>query len=444
MKKRYLFGIAIVVISILTIVLLSFLQKRDIETKTDMKAGQISTEYMHYEGPIMTLELLDNKNQIQTKRLINLKTAKSEAEMELYIDDKYSFDKTNTTEESIKTVYPFAGSIMDLKEILPKIKTNGKIISSKLIVGDYLGDFDKDNQMNLLEVNTGEAYLDKSVDSSYFASALKEPSFIDKEVVVYSFQNSKYPVEKTAATLAVTFECPKNTQILTYGFNGVEILPDGRYRYSYFANNTSERKLIFWGEAPNSYKVQGFEDGGCDKIIEGVSADIVENKILFSKILEDIVENIYAENNMEVVDKDIGLKAIYNMLDYTVLGTQPKNRYSWLRLEDIVSEAFSVKRIFYMINMIEMTNDKPLELSFDFKKKASYDFYCVAEDEKKGLLGYDLLTQNSDNFKLTEQKAALQLEEGIELYYQDFGWEEDSTESILKNENAFYHLQIKE
>ncbi len=68
----------------------------------------------------------------------------------------------------------------------------------------------------------------------------------------------------------------EETQVFTLGFNGGSFGENGKRQYDYFVPQKGERKqrrlLVFLGEAPKEYTMEGYENGSCEKPLEGVSA----------------------------------------------------------------------------------------------------------------------------------------------------------------------------
>jgi hypothetical protein len=423
--------------------------------------------FMYYDGPVFPLTLKDEDNTINADRNINYDfSLKNEDSIRVWganVQDSYTLKNLSDNEKIINTIYPFAGSINELDEQLPVIKVNGQEVSPTLYAGGYSGKFtgaygsdDEDGSYNILPLNSWEGYKSLLGDGSYEDNAFAPYPALSQHVIVYDFSNFQSPEEYQAATQAISFTIdPNKTTILTYGFNGAEYREDGYRRFSYFVPDHSsyrnEKKfLIVFGDDITDYSLQGYKTGACEKgnELDGVSATINRKERVMSDVLSEVIDSyfrLYGDGNSLNVSKEMFLGAVSEfMIKYSVLSESVRDRYQYGVLEDVISETFNLKRVFYLELTVTIPAGNSVLVTADMHKKPSHDFACSGSD-KVGIQGYDMVTRLGSNLNINKLTAGLTSVELIEIVRQNYGFdiEQGITHVELDPEVEHYYLEIR-
>ena len=132
------------------------------------------------------------------------------------------------------------------------------------------------------------------------------------------------------------------------------------------------------------------------------------------------------------------------MVQYGPIGETVKDRYAGGRLDDIISEAMSMDRVLYLSVPVTVPAASQVNITFALWKDPSFDFGC-SRSENVGLQGYDFVTRLGSNTNFTEQRAALENTDNIQIQRQNFGFdlEKGITEVSLDPETEHYYLEIR-
>ncbi len=418
--------------------------------------------FMNYAGPIFPMNILEDSSSITAERNTHFDFSKDEDEYyadRLTVTDSYVLTNNSTQEKNYTIAYPFVSSLEDSNTLTPTLKSSIELQKETLLFGDYAGGFtaaygdtDQSESLNLRDMASWEDYKKLLEDGEYLDTAQKELNLLDKQVTVYTFYDVSYPKDFDAATLAISFTLPKDSVMLTYGMNGGEYDEERNfYRSSYFTNQREQnQRIIIIGEAPAEYSVKGYENGACEKEIETIKGKVKSETLLLSEVIKQCIldyKNSYdnPEGYSELLTEEHDYRALISMLNYTVLGEEPKERYSAMRLDDLISEAFSVKRVMYLTAEITIPAGKSVEISATFRKEASYDYGCIATEESRGVLGYDLLTKLGSNLNIINHLASIELPYNYTIVRQNFGFDmaNDITQVPLDQQIQRYYLEIK-
>ena len=412
--------------------------------------------FMHYAGPIMPISIENDLTDIDIERKLTLDFNDFYKDKELKVYDEYSFKNTSKEDKKIEIIYPFISNIQNSKKYIPKLSTNNKALDSEVIIGQYTGAFvgmygdesKSDKTYNLESLSTWDEYKNLLSDDSYYKDAIEKNVFKDQLVTVYSFENVIYPEENHAATIALEFKLPKDSQVMTFGINGASIDSETReYIYDYFVRHNRGQKIIIIGEAPKEYKVNGYENGACEKEDKRISATVSSQTKLLSEVIKEcIMETKERYNDLYFISDLINDENIYNsvikMLNYTEFGDKPKDRYSFNRLDDLISESLSMDRIMFLRKEIEIKSGESLKLKGVLIKDSSYDFAGAESEGNKGVSGFDLITSIKSQNKFNKQKAEIILPNDYIIVNQNFGFDKENSKIIdLKDE--YYYIDIK-
>jgi hypothetical protein len=431
--------------------------------------GENST-FMSYAGPVFPLTLSKSDNSITANRSVlydfSLPNEDSIRVWGANVQDRYTLSNSSTEEKIIEAIYPFAGSFNQLHEQMPAITVNGQEALPTLYAGGYSGGFtgvyggnDPDASFNILQLDSWEGYKSLLEDGHYQSSAFALYPVLSQEVAVYTFTYFEAPDEYDAATQAISFTIdPDKTTILQYGFNGGEIGVDGFRRYSYFVPNGMSRGkrgndtklLIVIGDDITDYTLQGYKNGACERgnELEGVSATVTRQVRVMSDVINELIDDFfdqYGDGNSLAVSQDMFLGAVSEfMVQYGVLSESVRDRYQHGMVEDIISEANNLKRVFYLKFEVTIPAGGSVPVTADMHKEPSYDFACSSSDNK-GIQGYDMVTRLGSNLYFDALTAELTSTDNIEIVRQNYGFSlsQGVTKVELDPTQEHYYLEIR-
>ncbi|MEW9124985.1 MAG: hypothetical protein AB2421_19900 [Thermotaleaceae bacterium] len=426
-----------------------------------------SSAFMSYAGPVFPLILSEEDNTIMAIRNIlydfSLPNEDSIRVWGANVEDSYTLGNSTTEEKTIKAIYPFAGSFNELQEQMPTITVNGQEVLPTLYAGGYSGGFtgvyggnDPDGSCNILQLNNWEGYKSLLEDGRYQSIAFAPYPVLPQQVTVYTFTDFEAPSEYDAATQAISFTInPDKTTILQYGFNGGEIGEDGFRRYSYFVPNGvsrhSETKLlILIGDDIEDFSLQGYKNGACEmgNELEGVSATVTRQERVLSDVMGELIDNFfdqYDDGNSLAVSQEMFLGALSEfMVQYGLLSESVRDRYQYGMIEDIISEANNLKRVFYLKFEVTIPAGGSVPVTADMHKKPSFDFACSGSDNK-GIQGYDMVTRLGSNLHFDVLTAELASTDHIEVVRQNYGFSlpQGVTKVELDPTKEHYYLEIR-
>jgi len=474
-----------------------------------------TSSFMAYEGPVFPLTLREEDPDLTAERNITfdfapwvkvwcsneeeaasrdwLTEAEQQSVLERYnerypeggryissdhiqVRDAYVLTNTSSEGKTVSVLYPFAGTIGELKNLSPTLTLDGSVLETGLRVGDYVGGFEgayggdlltptEEGSVNLDMPNSWEDYRDALELEAYLDKALADwPDLSGIPVTVYEFtdpwgeeENSKAGIPNPS--LRVTFEMDYDkTRILTYGFHsgmfdaeegirgcGFSIRQEGEKHYGepYF--------LIVVGEDVANMSWQGHVTGGWDDdptIEAGVTVTRYETDLdsALRKVMEYNVPSLLEGRDAEDrrgFDFDLWYGAFCDyLITYGVLSDTGADRYDDGMLEGIDSE--SVGRVFYLEAEVTIPAGGSVTLTAEMTKKPSYDFYTKTKG-RQGVHGYDMVTKLGSVLTCTEQTAVLLDRGQIEIVGQNFGFDLSSgvTEVVLKPDAEHYYLEVK-
>ncbi|HEX3027791.1 MAG TPA: hypothetical protein VHT34_00445 [Clostridia bacterium] len=417
------------------------------------------SSFMHYAGPILPLNAAGNTDGITASRSIDFDFAASvTGQNNLLITDTYTLTNNTAADKTIDTFYPFISSITESARFTPKLAADGKVLKTELLIGDYSGGFTGvygaggpgNSTYNLAHINSWEGYKVLLENGKYFETARGEKTSSDQKVTVYTFHDVAYPEGYDAATLAIEFDLPQGSSVITYGINGASF-GEGNHRiYDYFVRHSSGQRIIFLGEPPAKYKVQGYENGACEKKVDGIKASVKKEEMLLSEVIHDCMADhmekyITSDGISPLVTEEHLFRAVVSMFEYTSLGNEPKDRYDWIRLDDLIGESCVMDRIMYLKAQVTIPAGQSIEFESKFEKGASYDFAGAGSKENQGVKGYDIMTKLGSNLKFSGQRAGINLPQTYEIVRQNFGFDPSNgvTEVSLDMAQERYYLEIK-
>ncbi len=419
--------------------------------------------FMSYAGPIFPLTLKEENPGLTAERHITMDFSGcafgETGNAGLLVDDGYVRTNPGEQARTVTALYPFAGSFPELQKIRPEIRVNGETAETELTVGGFCGGFQgmmspdstDPGLYNLKRPESWEDYRDILADGSYQQGAFAPPPALDEPVIVYAFDEAKAPTEQyDAATLAVDFTIdPARTTVCTWNFNGGEYDPEsGWRRYSFFVDKFGRwqpRYLIVRGEDIGAYTIRGYENGGCETEIDGVSAAVTRRETTMGEILREIVADFQRSQQTGYWEGGVPAELLYRAAAQSLVEyANTVERYDWGRLDDLVLDAAVMDRVFYLAFDVTIPAGGSAAVSASFWKEASFDFSC-AQTENQGIQGYDLMTRLGSGLRFTAQTAALVNTEGIEIVRQNFGFDLNNGVATVTLDSAreHYYLEVR-
>lgn len=437
-------------------------------------SSEEGTTFMSYAGPVFPLTLAEENSGLTAKRTTTWDFAPgtyqdgTPRQWGAAVTDRYTVVNITESDQTVTALYPFAGSFRNLASQRPTVTVDGEEAEGPLYAGAYAGGFrdagvDDGSTWNLQYPDSWMDYKALLDDGSYLNEALGDGLVLDTPVAVYEFTDFTAPANYDAATQAIAFTIDQEkTTVLTYGFNGASWDEDTGWRqYSYFVPNGIRRDkdpklLVVLGDDIKDYALDGYENGGCEKEIDGVSCTVTRLEMTLDQVLDLLCRNYletYADwqygmdtDEVAAVPDALFRRAVNElMVQYGPLaGDNTADRYDSGRLDDIVSEAMSMDRVLYLAVSVNIPAGGQVDITFTMWKEPSFDFGCSGS-ENVGLQGYDFVTQLGSNLDFTGQRAALANADNIQIQRQNFGFdlEKGVTEVTLNPEIAHYYLEIR-
>jgi hypothetical protein len=412
--------------------------------------------FMHYEGPVLPLTLIQEDSDISAERNIvydfSLPREDGLRVRDVRIEDRYILTNESYENKTVELLYPFTGSFQELQEQMPVVSVDGKIVSSRLSAGGYGDEGEKffrprgfDDYRSLLE------------DGSYQKNALSSYPLPDQRVTVYAFSDFEAPSEYPAATYAISFTVdPSKTAVLTYGFEGMEFRESGFRRFSYSVprkENPSHysriKYLIVLGEDIGDYTLKGYKTGSCeeDNLLFGVSAAVTRSEEDLSHVLKVILDDYfrsYGNGELLSVPQDMFYDALSEFfIRSDLLSALYNGNYNFTAMEDILMETKGMQRVFYLRFSATVQGGGRVTVTADYRKKPSHDYSCSRKNND--IQGYDTATRLGSGLAFRKLTAEIVKSENIEIVRQNFGFnlEKGLTKTELDPTVERYYLEIR-
>lgn len=442
------------------------------------------TVFMSYAGPVFPLTLMEKNNDLQVSRNVdyNFSTylrATDDSEVwgnhgdGVMVSDTYLLMNTSDNDVTVNAVYPIAGDFQTTK--WPVITLNEDEVDWELYAGGYSGDFagvngaEDTDSMNLDNITSWSEYAELLDDGTYFAEAFVEAESLEQPVIVYKLSDlTDGAGEYEAATLCMSYKYDlEKTSVLTWGFNGGGTRADTGDEFRDFFIREGLRKadeeikyFIVVGEDIESYELQGYLDGSCTpgEEIDDASATVTREETTLEEVVKEIARikydaisnNEFDGDHNRYLDKQISFEMYYQALVkhfamYGPMGNEPKERYEFGMLTDVVNEIPYLDRILYLGFEVIIPAGGSVEVNVEQFKEASFDFSCSGS-ENAGIGGYDMVTVLGSNLTFTEQTASVSEYDAIEIVRQNLGFDLENgiTKVALDVNEPHYYLEVRE
>lgn len=412
--------------------------------------------FMSYAGPVLPLTVLEGPENLPATREVTW-SFPATVDTEVYsirvaqVTDTTVVTNNQTEELKVVFGYPVSADFRTAEEQLPTVTVDGKVQETTLVwgerpVGEELSAWSPriESWQDYVTLLEGNAALD---------AALEPAPALEQTVTVWEFLDEDAPeVPGGAPTLAVTFHIdPEKTKVYPLGFNGMDLSEDGTVRYSFFVRRDGERKqrrlLVFVGEAPEEYVMGGYENGGCDRVLEGISARVTGLTTTLGELLDRLAE----EELPDWIEQSLSrrLEDFRNALRRTMsrcLPGQPGENGFYM-LEDIFSHTLTETRVVWSAAEVTIPAGESVTVTVRYEKEPSYDFAC-ANTERRGLGGWDLASRLGSNLDFRRLTARLENIQHLELVRNDFGFDQEegvlTVELSPQKEHYAMELRVKQ
>lgn len=474
------------------------------------------TTFMSYAGPVLPLTLREKNDSITARRDITLDflpwtpewwtkegmtaadysgmSAEYHALLEDYdrwfpnggyyrtltdilVTDSYTLTNTAGEAQTVSVLYPFSGSLYNLRQALPVLFADGSQLDTTLYAGvnpggdmGFLGNAlvgePEPGGARLSYPHSWEAYRDALADGRYLRNALGGlPDLSGVSVAVYEFTDPWGEEQDDEAgrpnpTIRAEYDIDVNrTVILSYGFHGGSYNWDtGHMTRTYSIPQSSWETrygetcyLIAVGEDLSNLTTRGYATGGSettDTIEAGVTVRRYKTDLetILRTAAQAIYENWRVQNNETRLDA-VGFEMYFNMFKGWLLSDGPLSgggagRAHTGMLED--NDVLFTDRVFYLEAEITVPAGGSVTLSATMCRDSSYDEYC-AHAKNRGVYGYDLVTRLGSNLTCTGQRAAIEDRGLIEIVRQNFGFDlKNGVKTVdLDPAQEHYYLEVR-
>ena len=385
-----------------------------------------ATVFMSYAGPVLPLTVVDGPDGLSADREVSwdFAAAGETGSRDFYqvtVTDSTTIRNDGAEDLTITVGYPVTADLRTEGESLPSLTADGKALKASLLWGDAKEGKEEEPMWSAPRLESWEDVRILLEDGSCLENAQKEAPALEQTVTVWELKESVAPeTDRGAPTLAIRFRLDEEkTQVFTYGFNGGEFGEDGTRRYSYFVprqqDRDSRRLLIFLGEVPEGYTMEGYEDGGCEKVLEGVSAQMSAFTTTLGELLDQLVE----EGREEFRRLEEMKTAVRRQMDRFL--SKGRRQYDYFLLEDHLSLALVSTRVVWTTAEVTIPAGERVTITARYQKEPSFDYTC-AKTENQGLYGFDLGTRLGSNLAFGRITARLENTQGVEIVREDFGF----------------------
>lgn len=402
------------------------------EVSEDVAAdnGSDGVSYLSYAGPVLPLTVLEQDTPITAVREMTWDVSSDQSQARY--EDAYTL--TNPTDQAVTVtaLYPFAGNFRDLTDQQPAITVDGQAVTPQLYPGAYAGGFTGTGDghpgtCNLLEPSSWEDYAVLLEDGSYASAALAGMNLPQTPVVVYDFSDLSTASPDQELVVSCAYDSSATT-LLSYDFSGGNWDETNSWRqYGGRAITDGCPTLIVVGEDISSYSL--LDGYGLDAPeLTGVAGQVVRQETTLSQALEDLCK-AYLSHQLPgeeawadaVSLSDFTAAAAQLLTDYGPLSLSPVERYALGRLDELIAEAASVSRVFYLSFPVTIPAGGSVTVTAAGQKAASFDFPGTGSPYE-GTQSYELAATLGSSLTFTGQSARLLRDNDAALVRDDYGF----------------------
>lgn len=338
---------------------------------------QEAANYTHYASPLLSLDLLEEQEDLSVERTLTVDAQQRESNRVL-VQDSYLLTNHSQQEQTLTLSYSMGSSFRKVE--LPQLLVNGEENreEQQLRVSNSLTAFCDDGENLSLYSNS----WDRFVTALSAANWLDEDrEFTDVSILVYEIYDVSAPkTAPEAATVALQFRCDEDTLIWNNNLNG--LWQDGEERrYDVFLSEwqrhpQQSKEIWVFGDEVQDLTLQAYTDGSCEIPLDGVSAKVrsyqssLEEAV--TRALGDYVQSQYPEV-LEHLDMDSLCTAALQYLRYSPLGEEPQPRYQNLQSWELFSDVLAVERLFKLEQTVTIPAQSSIQVDIVLEKEPSWD-----------------------------------------------------------------------
>lgn len=413
--------------------------------------GSDSVSYLSYAGPVLPLTVLEQDTSVTAAREVTWDVS-SDTGPAHYAD---AYTLTNPTDQSVTVtaLYPFAGNFRSLCDQQPAITADSQAVTPQLHPGAYAGSFTgtgdgQPGTCNLLQPSSWKDYAALLEDGSYASAALAGPTLSQTPVVVYDFSDLSTASPDQELVVSCAYDSSATT-LLSYDFSGGNWDETNTWRqYGGRAVADGCPTLIVVGEDITSYSL--LDGYGLDAPeLTGVTGQVVRRETTLGQALEELCSAYLAHQlpGEEAWAKSVSLSdftaaAAQLLMDYGPLSQTPVERYADGRLDELIAEASSVSRVFYLSFSVTIPAGGSVTVTAAGQKAASFDFPGTG-GPYEGTRSYELATTPGSSLTFTGQSARLLRDNDTVLARDDYGFSAAGDAAVSLDDRPCYAFTIQ-
>lgn len=422
------------------------------EVSEDVAAdnGSDGVSYLSYAGPVLPLTVLEQDTPITAAREVTWDVSSDQGPA--HYTDAYTLTNPTAQSVTVTALYPFAGNFRDLADQQPAITVDGQTVTPQLHPGAYAGSFTGTGDghpctCNLLQPSSWEDYAALLEDGSYASAALAGMDLPQTPVVVYDFSDLSTASPDQELVVSCTYDSGVTT-LLSYDFSGGNWDETNTWRqYGGRAVADGCPTLIVVGEDITSYSL--LDGYGLDAPeLTGVTGQVVRRETTLDQALQELCEAYLAhqlpgeEAWAETVSlSDFTAAAAQLLMDYGPLSLSPVERYALGRLDELIAEAASVSRVFYLSFPVTIPAGGSVTVTAAGGKSASFDFPGTG-GPYEGTQSYELAATLGSSLTFTGQTARLLRDDDTVLTRDDYGFSA-AGDAVSLDGRSYYAFTIQ-
>lgn len=423
------------------------------EVSEDVTAdnGSDSVSYLSYAGPVLPLTVLEQDTPITAAREVTWDVS-SDPSRARY-EDAYTLTNPTPRAVTVTALYPFAGNFRDLAAQQPGITMDGQTLTPQLHPGAYAGGFTGtgDGQAgtcNLLQPSSWEDYAALLEDGSYASAALAGPTLPQTPVVVYDFSALSTPSPDLELVVSCAYDSSA-TMLLSYDFSSGNWDGTNAWRqYGGRAVADGCPTLIVVGEDITSCSL--LDGYGLDAPeLHGVTGQVIRRETTLAQALENLCRAYLAhqlpgeETWTDAVSlSDLTAAAAQLLTDHGPLSPAPVERYADGRLDELIAEAGTVSRVFYLSFPLTIPAGGTVTVTATGQKTASFDFPGTG-GPYEGTQSYELASALGSSLAFVGQNARLLCGDDTTLAWDDYGFSAAGGKPVSLGDRPCYTFTIQ-
>lgn len=340
--------------------------------------------------PILPLTIEGDSDDIVAERSLSVNAYDYYDNPEGTVDlhDRYVLYNNSARSKTVTIGYRYGDTLQSMDAVTMKV--DGSDQNQNLIVGETIGGF-TENGLNL-EYHVPLEKYEEILSMPLVSVSENVPEFEQyKTVTVYEFSNIQLPENITkSASLAMEFTCSEDAIIFSNNMNGTWINGEQRiydvFVSEYDRNSKLSKGIWVFGDVElENLTVNGYADGSCEELLPGLTAEVVSYRIDLRSALEDSLRqrlNKRTSVGGDPIDSrvtiDTLMDAVYHQLDYSVIGSDPQQRYESLYLRDLLLDSLTTRRLFILEQTIMIPAHGSVTVEIDSKKCPSVSYESTA------------------------------------------------------------------